>query len=90
MKRIICLILAVVLILLCTACGSFEKVDLQEAIAIPENGMIEENILAQMQTICNNLEDADLAGTPKEEIIAAVSAYADAVRVMQAQASEVA
>lgn len=49
-----------------------------------------ENILAQMQTICNNLEDADLAGTSKEEIIAAVSAYADAVRVMQAQASEVA
>ena len=49
MKKTICLILAVVLILLCTACGSFEKVDLQDAITIPQDGIIGENILAQMQ-----------------------------------------
>ncbi len=49
MKRTICLILAVVLTLLCTACGSFEKVDLQEAIAIPQDGLIEEHIFQQMQ-----------------------------------------
>lgn len=48
MKRVICLILAV-LSLLCTACGSFEKVDLQDAIAIPQDGIIGESILAQMQ-----------------------------------------
>ncbi len=49
MKRVICLILAVMLMLLCTACGSFEKVDLQDAIAIPQDGIISENILTQMQ-----------------------------------------
>ena len=49
-----------------------------------------ENILAQMLTICNNLEDADLVGTSKEEVLAAVNEYASAVRVMQAQALEVA
>ena len=49
MKRVICLILAVVLMLLCTACGSFEKVDLQDAIDIPQDGIIEANILEQMQ-----------------------------------------
>ena len=49
MKRVICLILVVVLAVLCTACGSFEKVDLQDAIAIPQDGIIEANILEQMQ-----------------------------------------
>ncbi len=49
MKRTICLILAVVLMLLCTACGGFEKVDLQDAIDIPQDGIIEANILEQMQ-----------------------------------------
>ena len=49
MKKTLCLILAVVLAIMNTACGSFEKVDLQDAIAIPQDGIIEENILAQMQ-----------------------------------------
>ena len=49
MKRYICLILAVVLMLLCTACGSFEKVDLQDAIDIPQDGIIEASILERMQ-----------------------------------------
>ncbi len=49
MKRVICLILVVILAVLCTACGSFEKVDLQDAIDIPQDGIIEANILEQMQ-----------------------------------------
>lgn len=49
MKRYICLILAVLLVVLCTACASFEKVDLQDSIAIPQDGIVGENVLAQMQ-----------------------------------------
>ena len=49
-----------------------------------------EAILAQMKDICNNLLPAHLAGTPKEDVVAAVDAYAEAVRVMQAQGMEVA
>ena len=49
MKKCICLMLAVILTVLCTACGSFEKVDLQDAIVIPQDGMIGEHTFAQMQ-----------------------------------------
>ena len=49
MKKYICFMLAVLLTISCSACGSFEKVDLQDAIAIPQDGIIGENILAQMQ-----------------------------------------
>ena len=49
MNRCICLMLAVILTVLCAACGSFEKVDLQEAVAIPQDGIVAEEIFAQMQ-----------------------------------------
>ncbi len=49
MKRCICLMLAVILTVLCAACGSFEKVNLRDAIAIPQDGIIAEEIFAQMQ-----------------------------------------
>ena len=43
-----------------------------------------------MLAICENLEDGDLAGTPKEDVIAAMNNYIAAVRVVQAQGTEVA
>ena len=49
-----------------------------------------EGYLAQMLAICENLEPNDLAGTPKEDVIAAMNAYIDAVRNVQAQGAEVA
>ncbi len=49
MKKTICLILALLLTFLCTACGSFEKVDLQDSIAIPQNGIIEESVFTLLQ-----------------------------------------
>ena len=49
-----------------------------------------EDILAQMSTICNNIEDVDLVGISKEEVLAAFDAYAEAIRTMQAQALDVA
>ena len=49
-----------------------------------------ESILAQMTAIIDGLEENDLAGTPKADVQAAMTAYTDAVRVVQAQASEVA
>jgi len=49
-----------------------------------------EGYLAQMLAICENLEPNDLAGTPKEDVIAAMNNYIAAVRVVQSQGSEVA
>ena len=49
MKKWICLALTVLTVLSCSACGSFGKVDLQDAVSIPQSGIIEENVLAQMQ-----------------------------------------
>ena len=49
MKKCICLFLVLLLVACCAACGSFGKVDLQDDIAIPQDGVIGENILAQMQ-----------------------------------------
>ena len=49
MKKFICLILAVLLAASCTACGSFGKVDLQAPIAMEEDGIVKENVIAQMQ-----------------------------------------
>ena len=46
--------------------------------------------LAEMLAICEGLEEGDLAGTPKEDVVAAMNAYIDAVRVVQGQAQEVA
>ena len=46
--------------------------------------------LAQMLAICEGLEPNDLAGTPKEDVVAAMNAYIDAVRVVQGQAANVA
>lgn len=69
MKRYLCLILALLLTLLCTACGSFEKVDLQEPINIPQDGIITENTLQQMQkeqaigTFCGNSNGLDYEWT---------------------------
>ncbi|MBQ8278256.1 MAG: methyl-accepting chemotaxis protein [Roseburia sp.] len=49
-----------------------------------------EAALAQMMAICEGLEDGDLAGTPKEDVLNAMNAYIEAVRVVQGQAAEVA
>ena len=49
-----------------------------------------ESILAQMNTIVNGLEENDLAGMNKADIQKAMAEYIDAVRVVQAQSSEVA
>ncbi len=49
-----------------------------------------ETQLAQMLAICENLEPNDLAGTPKEDVVAAMNNYIDAVRKIQAQGAEVA
>jgi len=64
----------------------------QQQLAEGFPAMIEatEGYLAQMLAICENLEPNDLAGTPKEDVIAAMNAYIDAVRNVQAQGAEVA
>ena len=50
MKRIVCLILAVVVLLSATACsGNFSQVNLNEPIAIPENGIIEKNVFDRIK-----------------------------------------
>ena len=49
MKRYICLILAVLLTVSCTACGSFGKVDLQDSMAVPQDGVIEKAVIARLQ-----------------------------------------
>lgn len=46
--------------------------------------------LAQMLAICEGLEEDDLAGTPKEDVVAAMNTYIAAVRVVQGQGAEVA
>lgn len=50
MKRIICLILALVLLMTTTACsGNFTQVNLNEPIAIPENGIVEKSVLDKIK-----------------------------------------
>lgn len=50
MKRIICLILAIVLLMTTTACsGNFTKVNLNEPIAIPENGIVEKSVFDKIK-----------------------------------------
>ncbi len=50
MKRIICLILAFVLLMTTTACsGNFTQVNLNEPIAIPENGIVEKSVLDKIR-----------------------------------------
>lgn len=50
MKRIICLILAIAVLISATACsGNFTQVNLNEPIAIPENGIIEKNVLDKIK-----------------------------------------
>ena len=49
MKKCICLILALLLLLICAACGSFGIVDLQDAIDIPQDGIIKKDIMTRMQ-----------------------------------------
>ena len=50
MKRIICLILAIAVLVSATACsGNFAQVNLNEPIALPENGIIEKNILEKIK-----------------------------------------
>ena len=48
MRRILCLMLSLV-IFLCGCSGSFAQVDLQDAIPIPEDGVIEESIIKQLK-----------------------------------------
>ncbi len=51
MKRIICLILALVLLFSTTACsGNFAQVNLNEPIAIPENGIVEKSVFDKIKT----------------------------------------
>lgn len=51
MKRIICLILALVLLMTTTACsGNFAQVNLNEPISIPENGIIEKSALDKVRS----------------------------------------
>ncbi len=50
MKRIICLILALVLLMTTTACsGNFTQVNLNEPIAIPENGIVEKSVFDKIK-----------------------------------------
>ena len=50
MKRIICLILALVLLMTTTACsGNYAQVNLNEPIAIPENGIVEKSVLDKIK-----------------------------------------
>lgn len=51
MKKLFALLLMAVLVLsLCACGGNFGKVDLQDAIAIPEDGMIAESVVAQIKS----------------------------------------
>lgn len=51
MKRLISLLLtAVVLVTFCACAGNFAKIDLQEAVTIPDNGLIEKDIIEQIKT----------------------------------------
>ena len=50
MKRIVNFILAVALMLVLTACGgNFAQINLNEPIAIPEDGIIAKNILDKIK-----------------------------------------
>ena len=50
MKRIICLILALVLLMTTTACsGNYAQVNLNEPIAIPKNGIVEKSVLDKIR-----------------------------------------
>lgn len=64
----------------------------QEQLAKGFPALIEstEACLAQMLTICENLEPNDLVGVAKEDVVAAMNAYIDAVRTVQAQGQTVA
>ena len=51
MKKILSLLLAfTIMISLCACQGNFGKVNLQDTIPIPENGIIQERILSQIQS----------------------------------------
>ncbi len=67
-----------------------ESVQKSLAESIPEKIQATEDVMAQMLAICESMDEADLAGTPKTELLAAMNGYIDAVRVLQAQAREVA
>ncbi len=62
----------------------------QLAEGVPAMVQATEDIFAQMTAIVDGLEEKDLVGVSKADVQAALNAYIDAVRVMQAQASEVA
>jgi len=49
MKKLICLALSILLIFSCTACGGFQKIDLQDTIPIPEDGMIAKKTMQQLK-----------------------------------------
>ena len=50
MKRIICLILALVLLMTTTACnGNFTQVNLNEPISISENGIVEKSVFDKIK-----------------------------------------
>ncbi len=57
---------------------------------MPDRIATTEEIMAQMLAICEGMEEEDLAGTPKEDVVSVMNNYIDAVRVVQAQATEVA
>ncbi len=58
--------------------------------AIPDMITETENLLAQMMSIADGLEEGDLAGTSKADVQAAIAAYTEAVRVVQGQVATVA
>lgn len=51
MKRILCLILTFVLLISATACsGNYNKINLNEPIAIPESGIVEKSVLDRIKS----------------------------------------
>ncbi len=50
MKRLICLLMSILMLLSVTACGgTFAQIDLQDTIMIPENGIIEKKIIKEIR-----------------------------------------
>lgn len=70
----------------------YQNPDVQASLAEGVPAIIEETeaLLTQMTAIVEELEDGDLAGTSKEDVQAAITAYTEAVRVVQGQAATVA
>ena len=50
MKRLICLLMSILMLLSVTACGgTFAQIDLQDTIMIPENGIIEKKTIKEIR-----------------------------------------